>query len=204
VRWLAVLVSVPPAALLLGALLPENPRRPEPRHFVTVWLDGTAVHTELILPVAAAGHDWRPLLPAFPDGRRVETHVSFSWGEREFFLNTPSWSEFDPWLGLRALVAGRETLVHLYRIDRPTGRPIRLSPAQYRRLTGFLEAEIAPGAAIAGYGKDDLFLPGRGRYSLLRTCNQWTRDALAVAGVRVGRWTPLPQGLTWRFAMEED
>ncbi|MFQ3666959.1 MAG: DUF2459 domain-containing protein [Sphingomonadaceae bacterium] len=203
-RWFLTLLAIPPVALLLGALIPENPPAREPLEAVTIWLAGSAVHTELIVPVAAAGHDWQPQLPPFPDGLRAQHHVSFSWGEREFFLNTPDWGDFELRRGIRALVAGHETLVHLYRIDRPSGRPIRLSPDRYRQLAAFLEGEVAAWEPIAGYGKDDLFLPGRGRYSLLRTCNQWTRDALAAAGVRVGRWTPLPQGLTWRFAREEE
>ncbi|MEJ8631383.1 DUF2459 domain-containing protein [Sphingomonas sp. I4] len=35
-------------------------------------------------------------------------------------------------------------------------------------------------------------LRGKGRYSAAHTCNNWTGNALAAAGVRMGWWTPFP------------
>ncbi len=195
------------ATLAAGALLPENRAWREASRGVTIHLASSLVHTELILPVAAAGHHWGEILPlgSFADGRPARERIALSWGERDFFLATPTWADVDPRLALRALVAGRATLVRLERIDgRPPGRPLTLTPAEYRRLVVHLEAQLAPGPPLPGYGRNDLFLPARGRYSLRQTCNQWTRDALAAAGVRVGRWTPLPQGLLWRFEREDD
>ncbi|WP_194744681.1 DUF2459 domain-containing protein [Thermaurantiacus tibetensis] len=202
-RLALVPLALPPLyllAALLGALVPQNRplADPGPRP-VTIHLDSSVVHTELVLPVAAAGHDWRRRFPTFADGRTAEHFVSVSWGERDFFLATPTWADVDLRLALRALVAGHATLLHVYRLEAPSGRPIRLSEEAYLRLAAHIEAAIAPGPPLPGYGKDDLFLPAHGRYSPWRTCNQWTRDALAAAGVRVGRWTPLPQGLLWRF-----
>jgi uncharacterized protein (TIGR02117 family) len=202
VRAIILLLLACLGALVAGAVVPQNGGWQQARHGVTIHLAHSAIHTELVLPVAAAGHDWRSVLPldGFADGRAANHRIGLSWGERDFFLATPTWADFDPVRAARALLAGDRTLVHLYRMDSPgSGRPITLSPAQYRRLVAHLEASIAPGEPIPGYGKDDLFLPAHGRYSLFRTCNQWTRDALAAAGVRVGRWTPLPQGLLWRF-----
>jgi uncharacterized protein (TIGR02117 family) len=165
---------------------------------IPIGIAATDVHTELILPVEAAGHDWRTALPAgaVPPGI---THLSFSWGDAAFFQATPTWAEFNLSSGLNALFASRGSLVHIYRLAGPHGRPIRLSREAYLRLAQAIRAEIAPGAVIAGYGPEDIFLPGTSRYSALRTCNDWAADMLAVAGVRVGLWTPLPQTLIWRF-----
>jgi Protein of unknown function (DUF2459) len=46
----------------------------------------------------------------------------------------------------------------------------------------------------------DVFYTAQGRYSALNTCNSWTRDRLAEAGVRVGRWTPFAGGVMRWFA----
>lgn len=187
-------------ALLLGAILPRNASWQEGETGITIGIDATLAHTELILPVAAAGYDWRTTLPpdVFLPGQ-PPTHLSFSWGERDFFLATPNWADFEVLRGLRALFASDQSLVHIYRLDGLRGRPIRLTPAEYSRLTAFLQAEIGEGAPIPGYGADDIFLPGTSRYSALNTCNQWTADALAQAGVKVGSWTPFAQSLIWRF-----
>jgi uncharacterized protein (TIGR02117 family) len=213
-RWLMAIGRAVGAVLLLlllavvaGALIPENLRWTEAEDGITIFVDGTAAHTEVILPVAAAGHDWRGRIAAddFPDGGFPDQWVSFSWGERVFFLTTPSWSDFQLSTGLNALVRGHETLIHVYRIDRaPQGGPVTLTPDQYRRLVAWIEAQFADSdEVIGGYGPNDAFYPSRGRYSPIRTCNQWTRDALAEAGVRVGRWTPFSQSLMWRFPEEE-
>ncbi|MCS6986997.1 MAG: DUF2459 domain-containing protein [Sphingomonadaceae bacterium] len=200
-RWRRRTVPAAFGALILpplvGALVPDNPGwRPAPRG-VEIRLDHSPVHTWLVLPMAAAGHDWRTRIPV-PDTRAPR--LAFSWGERDFFLHTPSWAEVDWRRALRAVVGRRPSLVHVEALGpEATGRPIRLSPQAYRRLAAWIEAEIAPGPPLPGYGPYDLFLPGRSRYSGLRTCNQWIRDALAHAGVTVGLWTPLPQGLIWRF-----
>ena len=195
-------------ALVGGALVPENRKETPGPGGVVIYVAGTLAHTELILPVAAAGHDWRQRIRGthFPDGRPPSAFLSFSWGERNFFLTTPTWSEFRLSAGLRALLFGHETLVHVYRLDSaPAAAPIRLSEPAYRRLVTHLEARFHPegGDVLPGYGPADAFFPARGRYTPWQTCNQWTRDALAAAGVRVGRWTPLAQSLMWRFPMPE-
>jgi uncharacterized protein (TIGR02117 family) len=188
-------------ALVGGAVVPRNADWREAPEGTTIGIDATAVHAELILPVSAAGHDWRSVLPpgSVPPG---VTHLAFSWGDAAFFQGTPDWGRFNARLAIAALFDSRGSLVHLYRLERPAGRPIRLSPTQYRRLAAFLEAEIAAGPALPGYGPEDIFLAGRNRYSWSRTCNNWTADALAAAGVRVGLWTPFAQGLMWRFKQE--
>jgi len=185
-------------AVVLGAVLPRNAGWTEPPQGIMIGIDASLVHAELILPVAAAGHDWQAVLPpgtVTPD----TTHLSFSWGDAAFFQATPTWAQFRLDRAAEALFASRGSVVHVYRFSRPAGRPLRLNPEDYRRLAAAIEAEIGPGAPIAGYGPDDLFLPSPSRYSVLRTCNDWAADMLAQAGVRVGLWTPFPQGLIWRF-----
>lgn len=187
--------------LVLGAFLPRNLGWQESVSGVTIGIDASLVHTELILPVSAGGHDWRTILPpaVFPPGSNP-THLSFSWGDRDFYLATPSWSKFQPLRGLRALVASERSLVHIYRLTSPRSHPIRLSQAEYDRLVAWLAAEIGKGAPDPGFGATDIFLPGTSRYSAIRTCNQWVSDALAEAGVKVGFWTPFAQSLIWRFS----
>lgn len=192
-------------AVAIGALVPRNPGWAEPEAGITIGIDATIAHTELILPVAAAGHDWRPVLRR---GTALGTgivpintrYLAFSWGDGDFFRATPTWAEFRLHGAIRALFHSRGSLMHVTRLEGPHGRPIRLTPHAYRRLVAAIEAELGPGPALPGYGPDDIFLPSTTRYSALRTCNDWAADMLAAAGVRVGLWTPLAQTLIWRFA----
>ena len=105
---------------------------------------------------------------------------------------------------------GGGSLMHVTHMGRPREsedvRPIRISREGYRRMVRAMEASFvreADGRAVpvpgSGYGPNDAFYEARGTYSAVRTCNQWTGERLADAGVRVGIWTPLPQSLMWRF-----
>lgn len=205
-RLLLLLPGLLLAALLLGALLPRNVAWREPPlgpGTITIGIDASLAHAELILPVATAGFDWRATLPAgsVPPGA---THLAIGWGDAAFYRATPSWADLDARLALKALFASEGSLLHITPLAGPSGRSLRLTADEHRSLVAFVQAEIAPGAAQPGYGAGDIFLPATSRYNLARTCNQWVSNALATAGVRVGRWTPLAQSLMWRFEAQEE
>jgi uncharacterized protein (TIGR02117 family) len=180
-----------------GSVIPANPQPPPPVRGVTIYVYTNGVHTGLVLPSVHPIHDWRTRVPAsdLPDPKRAGPWLLFGWGERNFYLNTPTWDKVDPLVVLRAAVGSNATLMHVDHLQRvwngPDLRPIVLNPAQYRALTKAIDADFAPGPVIRGYGVDDVFYPGRGHYSALRTCNEWTGGKLRAIGVRIGLWTPL-------------
>jgi uncharacterized protein (TIGR02117 family) len=141
-----------------------------------------------------AEHDWSGLVRPehIRDPRYAGRYLWFGWGERDFYLNTPTWAEVSPLTVLRAAVGSGRTLVHVDHLLEPyaDGRPVRLSPAQYARLVRAIRAQFAGGQPIPGYDVADVFYLARGRYDAVRTCNWWTGELLAEAGVRVGAWTP--------------
>lgn len=77
-----------------------------------------------------------------------------------------------------------------------------LTHAQYSKLCAFVQASFSQDSEGKlmpilgrGYGPSDDFYEANGRCSFLRTCNCWAGEALAAAGVKMGRWTPLPQSV---------
>lgn len=85
-------------------------------------------------------------------------------------------------------------------------RPLLLGTEDYNRLVAYIlgsfyvDADGKPRLVSgSGYGRNDVFYEARGHYSALRTSNQWTADALAAAGVKIGFWTPFAWGVMWRF-----
>lgn len=196
---LLLLIAVYATAGLIGGLIPVNGGRRPPPHGVTIYVESNGIHTGLILPKVAAGVDWRPRVPAadLRDPRFAAfDHVVFGWGERTFYLETPTWADVRPRVVLAAIGSDR-TLMHVEHVPRPhlgeDIRPIVLRPEEYRALAHHIAASFGPPSnAIPGYGRSDAFYEARGRYDGLRTCNTWTGAALAHAGVRVGAWTPFP------------
>lgn len=187
----------------IGAAIPRNPGwtppRPSEPGAVTILVGSNGVHDQIVMPYKAAGHDWRgPFPPSDARASGNATHVGVSFGEREFFIATPRWSDASPVAALRALVGG-EALIHVVHLSAPGGseqyQPVRLRAHEYRALASAIETELAPDhlrSRLPGYGAGDLFYEARQAYHLGNTCNQWTSDRLAEAGMKVGWWTPLP------------
>lgn len=186
------------AAALVGGSLPANAGWRPAKDGVTIWVESNGIHTGLVMPKVAAGVDWRGSAPAgdLGDPRYGSFgYVAIGWGEKGFYLGTPTWRAVRPGLIVRAVTGSDVTLMHVEHVPGPAAdaRAVILTPAQYRRLAAFVAASFRPGGRrYAGYGRNDAFYGARGRYDAVRTCNSWTGDALRQAGVRIGRWTPLP------------
>ncbi|CAN5371207.1 TIGR02117 family protein [soil metagenome] len=197
---LVVLLVGYAAAGLIGGSIPANAGWTEPGDGVQIWVESNGVHTGLVLPKVAAGIDWRGLArPEHLADPRYGgyDHIAFGWGERTFYVETPTWADVRPKTVLAAAIGSDRTLMHVDHLPAPAPgawvRPITLRPAEYRRLAAFIRASFEHGGSHQpGYGPYDAFYEGRGHYSGLTTCNAWTGAALRYAGVRVGQWTPFP------------
>jgi len=188
----------------VGSSLPRNSDWREAAEGVEILVETNGVHTAIVMPLVTPQKDWRADFPvaeiAAPD--RPYTHLAVSWGEREVFLNTPTWADLSPLTVLRIVTVGGEGLLHVAHYVRPapdaTTRPLRLSAADYARLVRRIEREVPPAAQrhrYPGYGRQDAFYDAYGRYTPITTCNQWTGTMLGDAGIRTGRWTPFPGGV---------
>jgi uncharacterized protein (TIGR02117 family) len=188
------------AAGMIGGAIPANAGWHQPTNGVRIYVDSNGVHSGIIVPVAADGVDWRDLVrptdigdPRYADYGFIE----IGWGERTFYLETPTWRDVKPMTVVRAAIGSNRTLVHVDHLPEPqtsdSARAITLTPDQYHRLAAAIRASFAAGGRhYRGYGDWDAFYDGTGRYSAFETCNAWTGDMLRTAGVRVGVWTPFP------------
>lgn len=198
-------------AAWIGSSIPRNAAWREPMQGVEIMVGSNGVHTELVLPLVTPEKDWRPLFPAgdlaVPD--RPYTHVAVSWGEREVFLETPTWWDLKPMTALRVIGIGGDGLIHAAHYVRPApspdNRPLRLTSAEYRRLVAAVERALPQGPRVVhpGYGPQDVFYDAPGSYTVDNTCNQWTGNTLAAAGVRIGWWTPFAGGVMKWIASPE-
>lgn len=196
-----LLVAGYAAAGLVGGAIPRHAGWTPPEAGVRVLVESNGVHTGLVLPKVAAGVDLRELLPGgdLADPRYAAfDHVAIGWGERAFYLETATWADVRPLTILRAATGSDRTVLHVEHVRMPAPsedtRAVVLRPEEYHRLVAFVRASFAPAPRWhrTGYGANDAFYAATGRYDAVRTCNAWTGDALAAAGVRVGAWTPFP------------
>lgn len=180
-RALAIALLVPAglylaAATILGRV-PVNNGWTEPPTGITIFVQTNGVHSGIVLPDGPGR--WR----------------AFGWGDRSFYLETPTWRDIRPITVISALAGSGRTVVHVDRLGAflpdENWRPLRLRPSEYAQLVRYVANTLEPGGrAIPGYGPDDSFYPARGRYSAFVTCNVWVSRGLTQAGVRTGLWTP--------------
>lgn len=218
-RAVLAVLAIPLAylvAALIGSLVPRNAGWDEPRQGILIFVRTNGVHADLVLPASAAGLDLYRLVPPTDvrDPGRAGGWVALGWGQREFYLETPRWADLTVENAIRSIVGG-DALMHVEHLRQPGISPrmraIRLDPRAYRRLIASIECYFVLDASRRpralrgrGYGPNDIFYEARGRYSGVRTSNQWTSDRLAEAGVETGIWTPFAQGILWRYRGEPE
>jgi uncharacterized protein (TIGR02117 family) len=189
-----------------GSLVPRNADWREPETGITIYVHDNGVHTGLVLPRSTAIADWSDLVRPehLTDPRYASDHLLFGWGDRTFYLETPTWGDLRPSAAFAALFGSETSLVHVDHIATPQVaddmRPIRVTPGQYRQIAAAVRDQFALNDAgrsqpVPGYGRADVFYDAHGRYTALMTCNEWTGSILRNAGVRVGAWTPFNFGV---------
>jgi uncharacterized protein (TIGR02117 family) len=168
-KALAAILALPLLYLLaaiIGSAVPANAAWQEPRKGVRIFVRTNGVHTWIMVPVAAAGIDWRPLAPAahIRDSRYAGEYIAIGYGNRDFYLNTPNWSDLSPRTAVAAAVGRGPGLVHVEHERRPRPgadeRPIMLTDAAYRRLARHIMQRLVHFGGIesvqrtpsAGYG----------------------------------------------------
>ena len=222
-RWARVLIKIVAgivaipfvyllAALVLGAI-PVNRGWQQPAEGVTIFVRSNGVHTWIMMPAANDYMDWRPYAPAehLRDPRWGNAnHVAIGYGNRDFYLNTPTWGDLSVRTAAGAIFGIGPALLHVEYHQDPRAdawtRELRVTPDEYRRLVAFIRPRFrldAQGRTIPvlgrGFGPNDMFYEATGGYSAILTCNEWTARALRAAGVRMGLWTPFAQGIMWRL-----
>ena len=198
--------------LLCGFLIPyikisEKPVS-EPEN-VVVYILTNGVHTDLVVPVKSAEIDWSKEIP-FENTLSKRTdfnYLSIGWGDKGFYLDTPTWAELKASTAIKAAFWMSESAMHCTFYDKITEgedcKKLTLTHEQYLDLIRFIQDKFdrdENGKPIliktdAVYGKNDAFYDAKGRYSFLDTCNTWTNTGLKVAGQKAALWTPSDRGI---------
>jgi uncharacterized protein (TIGR02117 family) len=209
--WFAAL----PAAYLLVALVlaawPINRDFVAAAEGVTIYVRTNGVHAEIVVPTRAEGIDWSVDHPP-QHFRRLAAPlpwIAFGWGDRDVYLNTPTWRELRLTTALVAVSGRGRGAMHVEYVDRPdaySARRVRVSVAQYGRLAVYLRASFRRDDAgrpiridAPGYFDTDAFYEAVPVYTFWFTCNEWVRRGLAEAGVRTAAWAPFDAAIFWQM-----
>jgi len=211
-RLLTTLLAVPAlylVAALIGSIVPVNRGWTEPANGTTIYIADNGIHADIVMPVKAEGLDWSPLFPTrdFAAPTAGAGWIAFGSGEKQVYLDTPTWWD----IRLRTVwsaLAGGPRVVHVEYVPSPyyAARQVRLRPDEYRRLWAAIRADFALDRRgrpqridHPGYGPYDAFFRATGKASAVRTCNAVVANWLRLAGIKTSLWPPFVNGLTWRY-----
>jgi len=195
-------------ALALG-LIPRNAGFVDSSDGVEIHVRTNGVHADLVLPTRHGATDWSADFPA-RHMRALDAPtdwIAFGWGDRGFMLGTPTWAELRPLTAFVALSGLGSGAMHVEYVASPLAyesRRVRLSAAQYERLVAYVRDSFVRSAGAVqriapGYFDTDAFYEAVPTYTFWNTCNEWTRRALAAAGVRTALWSPFDAGVLWHL-----
>ena len=198
------------AAIILVGLIPVNNDFQATPDGIEVFVTSNPVHAEIVMPIESAVIYWRDQFPVdcFPKDTRHATHVAIGWGDRGFFLKTPTWAELKVSVAANALLLPSETCLHVTMKPSVTTsantRSVRISEQQYTQLVGYVNDAFRRDSnshviQVKGehYSWNDAFFDSQGTYHFFNTCNSWAGRALQKSGIAVGWMTPLPKTVFW-------
>ena len=208
---LAAALAITLAYLLaawIGSSVARNAGWTPPAEGVEIMVETNGTHTGIVMPIVTPQKDWRETFPsaarATPSGE-MPTHIAIGWGEREVFLNVPTWNDLHPLTALRIATVGGDPVMRVSHYIRPAAaenyRPLRIAPDQYARLVAGIEAALPPPPksgqrpVLVGTVSHDAYYDAAGSYTMGNTCNSWVGAMLADAGIAMGAWTPLAGGV---------
>lgn len=176
---------------------------------VPIYIYTNGVHTDIVMPIKTDQIDWSTKI-LFRNTSSKSTdfnYVGIGWGDKGFYLDTPTWAELKVstaltaafWLGDSAM----HTTFYKTMTEGADCKKIMITKAQYADLIQFVDSKFdknPTGQNIliqtdAVYGQNDSFYEAQGSYSFLYTCNTWTNNALKVAGQKAALWTPTDFGI---------
>lgn len=191
----------------LVGLIPANREFQAADEGVQLYFVSSAVHADVIVPIKNHTVDWNDYFPAetFPGNVNLATHVSIGWGDKGFFLDTPTWSDLKASTTAKALFMPSETCMHVSMTNAELmkdTRSVRVTSEQYGQLVEFILASFerdANGKIIQipdqHYWKNDAFFEATGTYHCYNTCNSWTGKTMRKAGIKTPMLTPLPKSM---------
>ena len=187
-----------------GALLSEE----EPS--VDIYFISNGVHFDIILPAQNKYKDWYEDILPDCRGELVMKFVGFGWGDKGFYLSTPTWADLKFSTAFKALFLRSESAIHVCFYSDVSGsdsmKRLRINTLQYRKLVQFIVSSFRRNRygktiRITGlsYSDQDCFYEANRSYSLFYTCNTWANQALKKSGLRACLWTPFDRGIIYQY-----
>lgn len=182
---------------------------------VKIFVRSNGVHTDILVPAQSRYKDWTTTFQKenFDVTDTLHTYLGFGWGDKGFYLYTPTWDDLTFSTAFKASFGLSSTAMHVRYFKKPKIKKQKcvqlfISENQYQRLVQVIEDSFETTnnkftkIDHPGYGEQDRFYEAMGTYSAFKTCNVWTNNCLKEIGVKVDFWSPFSAGLMCSLPQE--
>ena len=179
-----------------------RPEKLECERSEAIYIATNGIHIDLILPLHLVSEDLQTGLNL----NAFTPYAAFGWGDKGFYLETPTWGDLKFSTAMRALFLKSGTAMHLslYRRPREDWVKIPVCDQQVKLINEYIENSFKKDSQgqiqelpDSGYTTSDRFYEANGSYNCFNTCNYWVNKGLKSAEIKTAVWSPFDHGLLY-------
>jgi len=207
IKGILLVLAIPVVYLVISlilTLIPVNYADNAVDNTETIYLRSNGVHLDIILRKKDLEKPLINGLVYLP----ADNFFSFGWGDEDFYLNTPTWSDLTFKTAIKAVFLQGPSLIHVSRYERVQTKwvEIKVSKSELGKINALIQKSFRAdtnGEKIhlseKGYSYNDDFYKAEGSYSYYKTCNSWVNTIFKKSGLKSCLWTPFDFGLISKY-----
>lgn len=186
-------------------LIPVNSDFSNASEGTAIYVRSNGVHTDIIIPTQSTQYAW---IRKLGYDKNIK-YLAFGWGDKEFYMNTPGWSDIKITTAFKAAFLPTTSVLQVYGLRTSPSitkrtRKIILTDEQLQHLSNYIydsfildkygyPVEILDDNGVAIYR----YFESKRKYTLFYTCNNWVNQGLKSAGVKNSIWTPFDKSVLY-------
>ncbi len=202
-KWMgAAILSLLALYLIIAVVLSLLGTSPEPVECTdkkSLYIASNGLHLDFILERKHFTEQWNREIYLADQAE----YLGFGWGDKEFYMNTPTWKDLSFMGAIRATFVKTDAALHLtaYQFYQEHWVELTLCESQFTTILNHIHqtfkttGESYQLIPSTGYGPNDCFFEAHGNYNFIHTCNQWVNVGLKKAQVPTSIWSPFDRGI---------
>ncbi len=179
---------------------------------IEIYIISNGFHSDIVVPINSDIIDWSEIIKYEHTTSNDSSYnfIAFGWGDKEFYLKTPLWSDLKFNVAFQALFLLNPSAIHatFFRdmFVSESSIKIPLSVQNYKKLIEYIKNSLKfdkDGKVLQiknlQYDDNDAFYEAKESFTLFYTCNTWVNDALKAANQKACLWTPFEAGIFYQY-----
>lgn len=170
------------------------------------------MHINIVIPVKNDLVNWEEFINISDLGKDAIAnykYLTFGWGDRDFYIQTPTLAEFNLITASKALFLPTPSTILVQGFSEipryQETKCVKVTQTDYLQLIQFIQktfqlnSQNEPIRIANGHSSNSGFYAANGNYSIGKTCNNWVAEALKKANVDTPLWAGLSSAVMLHF-----